>query len=66
VPADTPETTPDASIDAVVAAVLHVPPPVASERLTDAVSHTVVGPVIAEGSGLTVTSVVTVQPVPRE
>ncbi len=66
VPADTPVTTPDASTDAVVAAVLHVPPPVASERIIDPVSHTVVDPVIAVGSGLTLTRVVTIQPVPRE
>lgn len=44
---------------------LHIPPAVASLRAIVAPAHTVVGPVIADGKGFTVTTVVMLQPVPN-
>jgi hypothetical protein len=44
-------------------ALLHVPPAVALLNVVVALTHTLVVPVMAAGSGLTVTVVVTAQPV---
>ena len=64
VPPDTPVTTPTALIVATAGvALLHVPPAVASARVVVEAWHTVVVPVITAGNGLTVTVVVTKQPV---
>jgi len=66
VPADTPVTTPPAVIVATAGvALLHVPPPVASLNVVVDPSHTFNVPVIAAGIGLTVTVLVTKQPVPK-
>jgi len=63
-PADTPVTTPPAEIVATAGdALLHVPPAVALLRVLVAPTQTLVMPVIAAGSGLTVTVVVTAHPV---
>jgi hypothetical protein len=66
VPAVTPVTTPPAVIVATAGvALLHVPPAVALLKVVVALTHTLVVPVIAAGSGFTVTVVVTAQPVPK-
>ena len=62
VPASTPVTTPDASTAAFVLPELQVPPGVALARAVVSPSQTVIVPVIAAGSGLTVTSAVVMQP----
>lgn len=55
---------PDKVTDATaVLLLLHVPPPGISLSVTVAPEHTVDGPLIAPGAGLTVTSTVAVQPV---
>jgi hypothetical protein len=64
VPAETPVTTPVASIVATAGvALLHVPPAVASVRVVVDPMQTVSVPPIAAGKGLTVTVAVTRQPV---
>ena len=63
-PAVTPVTTPPAVIVAMAGdALLHVPPAVALLSVVVDPTHTLVVPVITAGSGLTVTVVVTAQPV---
>lgn len=66
-PALTPVTTPEpAPTDPVVGTLLvHVPPDDASLNVVVKPTHTFVTPVIAAGSGLTVTGVVAKQPVPK-
>jgi len=64
VPADTPVTTPVAVTVAVaVVPLLHTPPDVTSLKVVVAPVHTVLLPVIAEGSALTVTGTLVLQPV---
>ena len=64
VPAVTPVTTPPAVMVATAGvALLHVPPAVALLSVVVEPTHTLVTPVITAGSGLTVTVVVTAQPV---
>ena len=43
---------------------LHAPPPVALLSVTQLPIHTVLGPLIADGSGNTVATAVMLQPVP--
>jgi len=66
VPADTPVNEPliglIVAID--VGAVLQVPGEVTSDMVIDAFTHTSAGPVIGSGSGFTVNSMVSIQPVP--
>ena len=64
-PYDTPVTTPvDEPIVAMpVLPLVHVPPLVASLMLVVKPAHTVAVPVMDEGSGLTVTTTVEIQPV---
>jgi len=63
-PAVTPVTTPPAVIVATAGdALLHVPPAVALLNAVVEPTHTLVVPAMAAGSGLTVTVVVTAQPV---
>ena len=52
--------------DKLVLGEFHVPPGVTSLNDVVTPSHTTPVPVIGEGTGFTVTSVVTVHPVPRE
>jgi hypothetical protein len=60
-----PLTTPPVEILPIDGALLvHVPPGVASLRLMVLFTHTCVGPLMADGPGLTVTGLVTVQLVP--
>ena len=64
VPAVTPVTTPPTVIVATAGvALLHAPPAVALLKVVVALTHTLVVPVMAAGSGFTVTVVVTAQPV---
>lgn len=63
VPADTPVTTPEASIEATtVLLLLHVPLPVTSLSVVVEPAHTLAVPVMADGTALTVTVVVAIQP----
>ncbi len=66
VPADDPKRNPDDKPIVATAELLvvHVPPPVPLS-VVDANTHNEYGPVIADGSGLTVTTIVEAQPVPR-
>ena len=67
VPCVTPDTVPVLLIVAVAVGVaLHVPPVVTSLRTVVDAAHTLVVPEIAAGAGFTVTTAVTVQPVPSE
>jgi hypothetical protein len=63
-PAATPDTMPDdePTVARVVVLLAHVPPP-ASLRVAVALTHTVAGPDMDAGSGLTVTTTVVRQPV---
>jgi hypothetical protein len=64
VPADTPHAVPVLPTVAIPdEPELHVPPAVASVRLVHAPAHTVVTPIIADGKGLTVATIVAVHPV---
>ena len=64
VPAVSPFTTPDAStVPTAVVLLLHVPPAVALSRSVVLPVHTVAAPVMAAGSGLTVTTAVAAHPV---
>ena len=63
-PADNPVTTPEASTDAVELVVLHAPTPPLSNVIVDP-THTADGPVIPDGSGLTVTNFDFRHPVPN-
>ena len=66
VPAVTPVTTPPAVMVATTGvALLHVPPAVTLLKVVVEPMQTLVVPVIAAGSGLTVTVVVTAHPVPK-
>jgi len=63
VPGDNPLTTPAELMVATEGLVLdHIPPSVASVSVTNIPTHTVVGPTIIAGSGLTVYIAVTVPP----
>ncbi len=65
VPGATPVTVPvdDPTVACAILLLLHVPPDVGSLRLTVApLAHTVAGPVMAKGEGLTVISQVALQP----
>jgi hypothetical protein len=63
-PADMPVTIP-AVTDAIPLLLLaHVPPPVASVNVVEDPTHTEVAPLIAAGTGQTVTGLVTRQPLP--
>ncbi len=66
VPAVMPVTIPVEATDTFVFTELHVPPLVALLRVRVAFSHMLDPPVIADGSGFTVTMAVTLQPVPNE
>jgi hypothetical protein len=68
VPEDTPVTTPVplTTVATPVLALAHVPPVVPSVRVIVEPTHTGDDPGIADGVVLTVTTVVVVQPVPRE
>lgn len=65
VPADTPSTNPD--VEPIVAIpvllLLHTPPAVASFKVVVPSTQTLVTPVIEDGKGFTVTTVVVRQPV---
>ena len=63
-PADTPVTTPvpGTTVATVVVLLLHVPPPTSLKVVVDP-THTDTVPVIEDGNGLTVTTVVAKQPV---
>lgn len=64
-PFETPVTTPEVpTVARAVLLLLHVPPP-PSESVMLAPTQTLLGPVIAEGSGLTVSTLVAIQPVPE-
>ena len=67
VPANTPVTTPvEISIVAIpVLPLVHAPPPVASLKAVVKPAHTVLVPVMGDGNGLTVTTLVAIQPVAR-
>jgi hypothetical protein len=66
-PPVTPVTIPVADPMVIVELVLlHIPPGVMSLKVVVAPMQISVPPVIAAGSGFTVTNVVTVQPTPRE
>jgi hypothetical protein len=66
VPAVTPVTTPPAVMVATAGvALLHVPPAVTLLKVVVEPMQTLVVPVMAAGSGLTVTVVVTAHPVPK-
>ena len=58
VPVETVLTTPPDIVATPVLLLPHVPPPVASESVTDKPIHTVLLPDIASGSGFTVTTAV--------
>ena len=65
-PTVNPLTIPDVNpIDAAPVAV-HVPPGLASPNVIELPTQTVNGPVIADGSGFTVTTTVAEQPAPSE
>ena len=65
VPADTPVTVPVPLTEAMPPLPLvHAPPPVASLRVMVANIHTLEGPLMAAGVGLTVTILVAAQPPP--
>ena len=68
VPVDTPVTIPVVAPTVAVAVLLllHVPPVVGSLSVVVAPMHTTAVPVIAAGSGFTVTVAVFVHPVPSE
>jgi hypothetical protein len=68
VPAVIAYTVPDeeAMVAIAVLLLLHVPPAVASDRLVVVPAHIPEGPVIIEGSGLTVTVTMAMQPVANE
>jgi hypothetical protein len=67
VPAETPDTTPvDETVATDVEPLVHAPPDVASVRLVVLPAQTLAVPVMAAGDALTVTTVVTWQPVVRE
>ena len=67
VPDDTPVTMPVVPIVAIVVVLLaHVPLPVASLKVVVEPAHTLAVPAIADGTGLTVTILVALQPVTRE
>ena len=57
-----PEDTPTVATEVLL--LIHVPPAVASLNVVDDPIHTDVVPVMAAGSGLTVTTLVTKQPTP--
>ena len=65
-PADTPVRLPliGSMVAIDVGAVLQVPGEVTSDMGIDAFTHTSAGPVIGSGSGFTVNSMVSIQPVP--
>ena len=65
VPDDTPVTKPveEPTVAFAVLPLVHVPPLVASLMLVVKPAHTVAVPVMDEGSGLTVTTTVEIQPV---
>ena len=65
VPAATPDTTPvdEPTVATLEVLLLHVPPP-ASVNVIAAATQTLVAPVMADGSGSTVTTRVVLQPVP--
>ena len=65
VPASTPVTTPlpDPTVATATLLLLHVPPGTASAKLDVKPWQTLIVPVIAEGSGLTITTAVVVHPV---
>ena len=66
-PPGRPVTTPVPLTEAMDGVPLNqVPPVVASVRLMADPAHTVAGPLIDEGNGLTVISSFTVQPAPNE
>ena len=64
VPAVTPETIPELVpiVATLVLLLIHVPPPVLDSVVVEP-AHTVVVPVIADGNGFTVRTVVVIQPV---
>jgi hypothetical protein len=64
VPEETPSTEPSEGLTIATEGLLldHVPPVVPSERVVDAPVHTVAVPIIVDGSGLTVTTTVLLQP----
>ena len=68
VPADTVviEPLPGKTVAIVVLLLLHVPPDVPSVNNIEEPVHTVVGPDMPDGSGLTVIILETVQPAPSE
>lgn len=64
VPADTPVTAPDVEFTVTWAlGLLHVPPPAVPVKVTVEPTHTLLGPVIDVGIGITVMVVVVVHPV---
>jgi len=68
VPADIPLTIPEPAVIVALAVTLlvHVPPAVASFKVTVLPTHTWAGPVILLGEGITVKTLVTEQPLPNE
>ena len=65
VPADSPVTMPEEGPTFMIALpVLHAPPPLLVRVIEDP-AHTLDGPTIADGSGLTVTGLLIEQPVPN-
>ena len=64
VPAEMPFTTPVVPTVAAASAVLHVPPAVASDNPIPDPAHTTIGPVIEDGSAVTVTVALATHPVP--
>lgn len=67
VPAETPVTTPveEPTVATPVLPLLHVPNNVASSSVVVELTHTVIVPVMAAGSGLTDTTTERAQPVPN-
>jgi hypothetical protein len=63
VPEDMPVTTPEPEMEAIVRSLLlQMPPVVASVSVTTSPTHSVPGPPMGEGSALTVTGMVAMQP----
>jgi hypothetical protein len=63
VPAETPQRSPvDPMVATEVVVLLHVPPDVASLMVVHWPTHTMGEPLMAAGKGLTVTTMVVVQP----
>jgi hypothetical protein len=57
---------PDTIVATVVGLIVHVPPELASARVAQKPAHTLIEPVITAGSGVTVTIIVLLQPLPKD